>query len=201
MAFTYFFRDMSALQAIKGHVIPRLRSYRYIWVWDAGCAMGPEPYSLAIIFREALGYYGFKRVKIFATDLDEENRRFGQIIAKAIYPEQSVKRIPRELLNKYFINKGSGLYRISDELKRCIVFQRHNLRSLEPVRTNFGLIVCKNVLLHFKERERIDIIKMFHQCLIPGGFFVTEQTQQLPMELSNLFMRVLPNVQLFQKLQ
>jgi chemotaxis protein methyltransferase CheR len=48
-------RDLSALHAIRDHVIPKPQKNRHINVWDAGCAMGPEPYSLAIIFKENFG--------------------------------------------------------------------------------------------------------------------------------------------------
>jgi chemotaxis protein methyltransferase CheR len=200
MAFTYFFRDLTALNAIKEHVIPELRKHRYIAVWDAGCAMGPEPYSLAIIFKENLGYYEFKRLKIYATDLDEESHQFGKIIAEGIYPEESVKRIPGEIFAKYFSpNNKPGYFKIADEIIRCVSFQKNDLRSLQPIRDNFGLILCKNVLLHLQESERINVIKMFHKSLAPGGFFATEQTQKMPEKTAYLFRQVTPSVQLFQK--
>ena len=200
MAFTFFFRDLPALHAIRDHVIPELRKHRYINVWDAGCAMGPEPYSLAIIFKEALGYYEFKRLKIYATDLDEESHEFGKIIAKGIYPEETVKRIPGDIFKKHFSpNNKPGYYKLADEIIQCLSFQRHDLRSLKAIRDNFGLIVCKNVLLHLQEPERIDVVKMFHKSLASGGFFVTEQTQKMPGETGHLFRQITPNVQLFQK--
>lgn len=105
MAFTYFFRDIATLNAIRDQVIPELRKHRYINVWDAGCAMGPEPYSLAIIFKENLGYYEFKRLKIYATDLDEESNEFGKILAEGIYPEEAVKRIPEDIFIKSFFTE------------------------------------------------------------------------------------------------
>ena len=201
MAFTYFFRDVATLNAIKEHVIPELRRYKYMNVWDAGCAMGPEPYSLAIIFKENLGYYEFKRLKIYATDLDEENRRFGKIIAEGIYPEEAIKRIPKDIFKKYFsTNNKPGYFKIADEIIRCVSFQKHDLRSLQPIRDNVGLIVCKNVLLHLQESERIDVIKMFHKSLAPGGFFATEQTQKMPEKTAYLFKQITPKVQLFQKI-
>ncbi|MCK4486723.1 MAG: hypothetical protein KAU38_08185 [Desulfobacterales bacterium] len=201
MAFTYFFRDLATLNAIKEHVIPELRRYKYMNVWDAGCAMGPEPYSLAIIFKENLGYYEFKRLTIYATDLDEENHQFGKIIADGIYPEESVKRIPKEIFKKYFSpNNKPGYFKIADEIIRCVSFQKHDLRSLRAVRDNIGLIVCKNVLLHLQESERIDVIKMFHKSLAPGGFFAVEQTQKMPEKTAYLFQQVTPKVQLFQKI-
>jgi len=200
MAFTYFFRDLATLNAIKEHVIPELRKNRYIRVWDAGCAMGPEPYSLAIIFKETLGYYEFKRLKIYATDLDEENHQFGKIIAEGVYPEESVKRIPKDIFRKHFsLNKKSGYFKIAEEIIQCVSFQKHDLRSLEPIRDNFGLIVCKNVLLHISDSERIEVIRMFHKSLAPRGFFVTEQTQRMPRKTAHLFKHLTPNVQLFQK--
>jgi chemotaxis protein methyltransferase CheR len=200
MAFTYFFRDLVALHAIRDYAIPELRKNRYINVWDAGCAMGPEPYSLAIIFKEALGYYEFKRFKIYATDLDEESNEFGKIIAEGIYPEESVKRIPGDIFGKYFSpNNRPTSFKIADEIIQCVSFQKHDLRTLKPISENFGLIVCKNVLLHLQETERIDVIKMFHRSLAPRGFFVTEHTQKMPRETARLFTRVTPNVQLFQK--
>ncbi|MBW1705098.1 MAG: chemotaxis protein CheR [Deltaproteobacteria bacterium] len=200
MAFTFFFRDLPALHAIRDHVIPELRKNRFINVWDAGCAMGPEPYSLAIIFKETLGYYEFKRLKIYATDLDEESNQFGKILIAGIYPEETVKRIPKGIFKKHFSpNNKPGHFKISDEIMSCVSFQKHDLRSLQPIREGLGLIVCKNVLLHLKESERIDVIKMFHKSLIPGGFFVTEQTQKMPEETARLFKHMIPNVQLFQK--
>ena len=200
MAFTFFFRDLPALHAIRDHVIPALRKNRYIRIWDAGCAMGPEPYSLAIIFREALGYYEFKRLKIYATDLDEESNQFGKIIAEGIYPEEAVKRMPGDIFRKYFsTNNNPGSFKIADEIMQCVSFQKHDLRTLKPIRDNFGLIVCKNVLLHLKEQERVDVIKMFHKSLAAGGFFVTEHTQKMPKETAHLFEHITPNVQLFQK--
>jgi len=201
MAFTYFFRDLTALHAIRDYVIPELRKNRYIRVWDAGCAMGPEPYSLAIIFKETLGFYEFRRLKIYATDLDEESNQFGKIIAAGIYPEESVKRIPKDIFGKYFSpNEKPGSFKIADEIIQCVSFQKHDLRTLKPIRDNLGLIVCKNVLLHLSEPERIDVIKMFHQSLVAGGFFVTEHTQKMPQQTTHLFKHITPNVQLFQKI-
>ena len=200
MAFTFFFRDLPALHAIRDHVIPELRKNRYIKVWDAGCAMGPEPYSLAIIFKDTLGFYEFKRLKIYATDLDEESNEFGKIIGKGIYAEETVKRIPRDIFRKHFSpNEMPGYFKIADEIMQCVSFQKHDLRILKPIRDNFGLIVCKNVLLHLKELERVDVIRMFHRSLAPRGFFVTEHTQKMPHDTAHLFKQITPNVQLFQK--
>ena len=200
MAFTYFFRDRQTLDLIAQHALPDLKRRRYINVWDAGCAMGPEPYSIAIIFRENMGPFLFRNVRIFASDIDESDR-FGVIIDRGIYPEEQVKRIPPQLLNRYFSRNGEkDRFQISDELRKAVIFQRHDLLSLKPIREEFGLIVCKNVLLHFKPHERVAVIKMFHRALSQRGHFVTEQTQKLPPETEHLFRQVTNAGQLFQKI-
>jgi chemotaxis protein methyltransferase CheR len=201
MAFTYFFRDMQTLDMIRDHVVPALRTRRYIHVWDAGCAMGPEPYSIAIIFRENMGDMIFRNVQIHATDIDESNL-FGKIIEDGMYPREQVERIPNDIFSRYFAPAETpDHFRIAEEIRRCVSFQRHNLLTLDPVRNGFGLIVCKNVLLHFKEEERIAVIRMFHDTLAEGGFFVTEQTQKMPAELDSIFEPAVSNVQLFRKVE
>jgi len=61
--------------------------------------------------------------------------------------------------------------------------------------------MCKNVLLHFTQEERVKVIKMFHDTLIDGGYFVSEQTQKMPAELENYFEQIVPNAQIFRKVK
>ena len=199
MAFTYFFRDEPTLELIGRHVIPDLKRRQYINIWDAGCAMGPEAYSLAIVIREQTGHFMFRNVRIFASDIDESNH-FGETIANGIYPEVEVKRLPPDILQRYFkATPERGLFQIHDELRKAIIFQRHDLLSLKLFREGFGLVVCKNVLLHFSPEQRIEVIQMFYQALFDGGYFVTEPTQKLPTAVEHLFRRVAHDGQVFQK--
>ena len=101
MALTFFFRDMQILDLIIRHVVPCVAGSSRVRVWDAGCAMGQEAYSLAILFAENMGPFAFKNLQIHATDKEESNN-FGEIIRSGIYPEEAVKRIPAGLLQKYF---------------------------------------------------------------------------------------------------
>ncbi len=198
MAFTYFFRDLQTLEMVRDHVIPALRSRRFIKIWDAGCAMGPEPYTLAIILRENMGPT-FRNVKIYATDIDESGH-FGEIVNNGIYPKDQVKRIPKRIFEKYFKENGNpGHFIVAEKLRRCVEYQHHDLLSLVPIMKDLGLIMCKNVLLHFNEKERVEVIKMFHDALAKGGFFVTEQTQKMPSQVSRLFEPVVSHAQLFRK--
>jgi chemotaxis protein methyltransferase CheR len=204
MAFTYFFRDQHTLDLIAEHVIPELKRHMYINIWDAGCAMGPEPYSLAITLRENMGPFHFRNVRIVATDIDEGGD-FGEIIARGVYSERGIQRVPALLLTKYFTPLPGGRigethYKISDEMRKAVNFQRHDLLSLTPIRYGFGLIVCKNVLLHFQAKDRSAVIRMFYEALADDGYLVTEQTQKLPGDVGHLFEHVTGAGQVFRKI-
>jgi len=200
VAFTYFFRDRQTLELIVEEVLPTLRGYRYIRIWDAGCAHGPEAYSLAMLLRENMTHFLFRNVRICATDIDASGQ-FGDIIAEGVYPERELKRIPEAMRVKYFQPAEiPGYMRLCEQVRRSVGFMRHNLLSLRPPRRDFRLIVCKNVLLHFSPQHRVEVLRMFYDSLAEGGYLVTEHTQKLPRQVDRLFERVTCKAQVFRKL-
>jgi len=199
LAFTYFFRDLHTLELAIKQVVPYTAGRSHIRVWDAGCAMGQEAYTLAMLFAENMGGFSFKNLRIHATDIDECSL-FGQIVCSGIYKEEEVKRMPGEMLEKYFSRQDEpGLFRISEALRNKVLYQQHDLLTLKPIGEGFSLIVCKNVLLHFQPADRLEVIRMFHRSLAPGGYFSTEQTQKMPPEVAHLFERVISDAQVFRK--
>jgi chemotaxis protein methyltransferase CheR len=201
MAFTYFFRDLQTLQMIIDHMLPSIRGRTHINIWSAGCAMGQEPYTIALLLKEHMGAMIFRNVRILASDIDHSDL-FGDIIGKGSYPYVELKRIPEEFFTKNFTPdpKKDGHFIIAEDVRNRITFKRHDLLTYIPPGNNFSLISCKNVLLHFTEKQRIKVIRMFHETLVDGGFFLTEQTQKMPPEVAGLFEQVVPNAQVFRKL-
>lgn len=199
MAFTYFFRDLHTLNHSVKYLIPSIAGRSSIRIWDAGCASGQEPYTLALLLAESMGHFSFRNLQIQATDLDGSNL-FGDIIAQGIYPREEVERIPPDILQKYFKqSNGGNHFQIDEQVRKRLHFQKHDLLSLKPIGGDFSLILCKNVLLHLQVAERVKVIKMFYGALAPGGLFATEQTQKMPDEVAHLFEELTPDAQLFRK--
>ncbi len=198
MAFSYFFRDMQILETIRDHVVPTMRTRRFVTIWDAGCAMGQEPYSLAMLLRENMGPMIFRNIKIVASDIDL-NDQFGPIITQGCYPLDDIKRIPDLYRERYFTPDAAQQMRIADELRQCVRFHKHDLLTCTPLASGCLLILCKNVLLHFHEHERIAVLRMFHAALADDGYLALEHTQKLPTEVAHLFQSVTTNTQLFRK--
>lgn len=198
MAFTFFFRDSETLELAIEETLPSLGGRAFIHVWDAGCAHGPEPYTLAILLRERMSDYVFRNVQIHATDIDSS---FADQVASGVFPDHEVKRVPPEIIQKYFRPACQpGFVEIVPELRAKVNFSHRDLLSLCPVREGLSLIVCKNVLLHFDETQRINVVRMFHEALQPGGTLVMERTQKLPATLATRFRQVAPYDQVFRKL-
>ncbi len=197
MAFTFFFRDLDCLESAADQLVKGCLGRSRIRIWNAGSAMGQEPYTLAILLAEKLGSFAFRNIEIHATDYDKP---LLDVLKNGEYPYDELKRIPEQLFEKYFENvQGGTRHRIIDIIRNSVRAEYHDLLSYDPVRTGFSLIVCKNVLLHFTYDERIEVIKMFHMALEDGGLFVTEHTQKMPVELASQFQQVVPDRQLFRK--
>ena len=199
MAFTFFFRDSQTLELAIEDALPSLRGRAFIHVWDAGCAHGPEPYTLAILLRERMSDYVFRNVQIHATDLDPS---FAGQVSSGVFAAQEVKRVPSEILEKYFRPAlRPGFVEVVPELRAKVAFSRRDLLALSPVREGLSLIVCKNVLLHFDEAQRIDVLRMFHRALQPEGTLVMEHTQKLPDALGPFFQQVAPYARVYRKVE
>ncbi len=199
MAFSFFMRDQPTLEHAAEQMIPYASGRSRIKVWDAGCALGQETYTIAMILAEKMNPFGFNNLRIDATDYDSANR-FGDIVTRAAYPAEELQRTPPALLAKYFEAAGTpGQLRAVNQLRSRVNFQYHDLLSLKPVGHNYCLVVCKNVMLHFQYPERVEVFKMFHEALAPGGYLANENTQKLPQEVAHLFTQVVPDTQVYKK--
>src|SRR5207244_10010369 len=71
---THFFRVGPQISALRQVVLPQLiarrANDRRLRIWSAGCASGEEPYTLAILLREALPVLDRWDVPLLATDVN-----------------------------------------------------------------------------------------------------------------------------------
>ncbi len=183
---TAFFRDQPAWDVLSQEVIPRLLAGKPaeapIRVWSAGCSSGEEPYTLAIILAEALGEKAFRqRVKIYATDVDEEalnEARHASYSAKALEP------IPVAWREKYFEPvRGRFVFRM--DLRRLVIFGRNDLLRDAPI-SHVDLLVCRNTLMYFNAEAQSQILTRFHFALNDEGVIFLGKAEML-LTHANLF--------------
>jgi chemotaxis protein methyltransferase CheR len=199
MAFTFFFRDLQVLEMAIEHILPQIAGRSRPKLWDAGCAMGPEVYTLAILLARRMGRFAFRNLRIEATDIDETGQ-FEPIVQAGEYGRDELQRMPAGVLEEYFeATADNRRMRLMDTVRNSVRFHRHDLLSCQEIDVGFSLVVCKNVLLHFSQEQRVAVIRMFHRALEPGGYFVTEHTQKLPGEVAELFEQVEAHAQLWRR--
>lgn len=183
---TGFFRDAAAWEYLKEQVLPHLiaqkKSTAQIRIWSAGCASGEEAYTLAILMAESLGADQFRqRVKIYATDVDEEALNQSR---QAAYSAKDIQEIPLELRQKYFEPAGNR-YIFRQDLRRSVIFGRHDLLQDAPI-SRLDLLVCRNTLMYFNSETQRRVLARFHFALNDTGYLFLGKAEML-LTHSNLF--------------
>lgn len=195
---TSFFRDTEAWDVIRDEVVPRILARRgpggQVRVWSVGCASGEEPYSLAMLLAEALGPELFcSRVKIYATDLDEDALNTAR---HATYAPKDVEGVPPAYLEKYF-ERTTNHYVFQRELRKCVIFGRHNIVHDAPI-SRIDLLVCRNLLIYLETDTQNVVLPRLHYALVNDGvMFLGKAETQLAR--SKLFEPVNVKHRIFRK--
>lgn len=169
---TEFFRTPEKFDELEKKVIPDLlKQSSKLNIWSAGCSIGAEPYSLAIMLNELTPH---TKHRILATDLDVE------MLAKAkqgAYMANELKNIPSARLNKYF-KQADGIATINNDIRAKVEFGRHNL-LVDKFETGFDLILCRNVVIYFTEEAKDGLYRRFFAALKPGGVLFVGGTEAI----------------------
>ncbi len=205
---TSFFRDKVTWDYLSAEILPRLVEQKGpqepIRVWSAGCASGEEAYSLAIMLVEYLGPEAFRqRVKIYATDMDEEALSQARL---AIYKPDDLKAVPGELRDKYFTHQN-GQYSFNSDLRRAVIFGQHDLVQDAPI-SRLDLLVCRNTLMYFNAETQGRILARFHFALNDTGILYLGKAEMLlthanlftPLDLKYRFFSKVPRPEMRERL-
>ena len=175
---TSFFRDAEAWAFLAGTVLPDLLATvgdEPIRVWSAGCATGQEAYSLAMTLAEAMGLPAFReRVKIYATDVDEE----ALIVARqATYADKELHGLPEGYRERYF-EPVNGRHGFRKDLRRNVIFGRNDLVQDAPI-SRIHLLACRNALMYFNAETQSKIVTRLGFALKPDGVLFLGKAEML----------------------
>ena len=176
---TSFFRDSEPWDYLRTELIPRMLAESKpdapLRIWSAGCASGEEAYSLAMVLCEVLGPDEFRRrVKIYATDVDEEGLTQAR---QAVYSERDVQALPEGMLERYFDAVGNR-FSFRKDLRRSVIFGRNDLVQDAPI-SRIDLLVCRNTLMYFNAETQARILTRFHFALAPAGLLFLGKAEML----------------------
>ncbi len=168
---TAFFRDPEAFDILNSQVIVplvqnRKNSNKEIRVWVAACSTGEEAYSIAILLKEALKHSDFVgEVKVFASDVSTD---FLATANQGKYENGALSAMPDHLLSSYFIKVDDHHYQITPEIRRMVVFAKHNILSDAPF-TKMDLVSCRNFLIYVQPGIQQKILNLLRFALKRKG--------------------------------
>jgi two-component system CheB/CheR fusion protein len=176
---TAFFRDPEAWDFLRAEVLEPLLAAKPmdapIRIWSAGCASGEEAYTLAMVLAEAIGVEAFReRVKIYATDVDEEQLAEARL---AVYGDRDLQAVPPDLIEKYFETAG-GRHTFRKDLRRSVIFGRNDLVQDAPI-SRIDLLTCRNTLMYFNAETQSRILARFHFALAEAGILFLGKAEML----------------------
>lgn len=178
---TSFFRESDHFDFLSAEVLPKLKTgSRRLRIWSAGCSFGNEPYTIAMLMREAIPDIDRCDARILATDI---SARVLAVARAGKYEDDMAKDIPSTLLRKYFTqvpSSGSGAaYEANDNIKKFISFARLNLMDEWRMKGPFDAIFCRNVMIYFDKQTQTRLANRFRDMLVPGGHLFIGHSESL----------------------
>ncbi len=174
---TGFFRDPAVFDFLAKSVISDLvRDHpldRPLRIWVAGCSSGEETYSLAMLFREQID--ASKRdvkLQIFASDVDPDAVASAR---EGLYPASIEADVSTKRLAKFFA-KEDRFYRVSAELRSCVVFTVHDVLA-DPPFARLDFVSCRNLLIYLLPEAQAKVLSIIHFALREGGLLLVGEAE------------------------
>jgi two-component system CheB/CheR fusion protein len=192
---TSFFRDSDAWKQLHTEILPQVLEASgggALRVWSAGCSTGQEAYSIAMLLHEEMGSSFRERVKIYATDVDEDALNYAR---QASYTERQTHGLPESYRDRYF-DLVNGRYVFTPDLRRSVIFGRNDLTSDAPI-SRIDILLCRNTLMYLNAETQTRVVSRLGFALrLDGVLFIGKAEMLLnhasvfdPIDLKRRFFR------------
>jgi len=179
---TSFFRDSHPFDLLAHKLVPDfyercgLDRKVPLRIWSAACSTGQETYSIAMTLRETMGDLTERSIRIVGTDISDTALACA---SRGCYTKLELSRgLSADRLFRHFIRNDDG-WKISDELRSQIFFQKVNLFEPPEGLGRFDIIFCRNVAIYFSQENRKKLFDEMAGYLAPGGVLLVGSTESL----------------------
>jgi len=188
VSISHFFRDRYVWQLLGEEILPDVirKHYERIDVWSAGCALGQEVYSFAILWDMLKSRFDrLPRLHLRATD---SNPDYLDRAKEGVYRRSNLKGLSDEIRAMYFhISEDGSKYLVADFLKKDITWQVHDLMKQLPLAGKFHIIFLRNSLLtYYREGNAIPVLLNIVDSLDDGGILIIGCHEKIPSHASML---------------
>ena len=176
---SHFFREPHHFKLIQEKILSRTDTYN-LRFWSAGCSNGQEPYSLAYEVLKSIPDAREKNILILASDIDQN------VLAKAksgIYSASEIEGVPQEIRPQMFDQIDEMQFQIKKSLRNLVRFRSLNLNQNWPMKRQFHLVLCRNVVIYFNAATQNKLWPRFADQLLPGGLLMLGHSERIqPLE-------------------
>lgn len=180
---TSFFREPHHFEFLASDTLPealkRNSGLRRLRIWCCAASTGEEPYSIAMVLREAQEKLHGWDVKLLATDLDSNVLAHGR---RGVYGHDRFTGMAPKRVSRFFSEVQDGAERklsATDELRNLITFKQLNLMHEWPMKGPFDAIFCRNVIIYFdKDTQRV-LFERMATLQRPGDFLFLGHSESL----------------------
>ncbi|WP_019519390.1 CheR family methyltransferase [Faucicola boevrei] len=199
---TQFFRHQSSFNFLAQYTKAWANAYQAIsmpfTVWSVGCSTGQEPVSLLLNLAQELLQHNGREFLVYGSDFRQQSL---EIAKQGLYDKAELADIPTFYHDKLQIfDKKFG---VLPEYRRHLQFFSKNLVDksafIPLAKRQCQIIVCKNVLIYFRQFEKRDILQYLTQFLADDGVLLLGVGELTKIQQSELVHLPLANVNVFCK--
>ena len=181
------FRNKKMLDELETTILPQiLNEGPRLHVWCAGCSVGMEVYSIAMVILDWLQKKGKEaRLAVLGTDVSEDALAKAQ---RGVYPVSDKKASSyAELLERYTEAVDNCSISMGALLRKATFFKERDI-AVGSRNHKFELIVCDHVLQYFSVDIQLTMVNKLIEAMQPKGFiYVSTPTRAVRQAIMNDF--------------
>jgi chemotaxis protein methyltransferase CheR len=173
---TYFFRELMPLERlVDRHLVQVVQARGTARVWSAACSTGEEPYTLGMLLEDR-GI--LDKVEIVASDISEaailraRANRFGPRALRDGHPVALASR---------YLEISNGSFTTVPRIRDAVRFRTLNVLDEPAIQQlgTFDAILCRNVLIYFRDTQIARVIDRLGRALAPDGVLAVGVAESL----------------------
>lgn len=174
---TEFFRNRERWEDLAKMI--KEKELHKINVLSAACSTGEEVYTIKMMLEQI-----HVESTIKAIDIDKKSL---STAIKGEYDEYAIEKLTDKEKERYFRREENEeekrkskiiKYSVKESLKENVKFERRDLLK-DNLGNGYDLVICRNVMIYFKEEAKEELYKKFYQSMNKGGILYVGSTEQI----------------------
>ena len=195
---TFFYREAHHFEHLaevtRPELVAKLERGEKVRIWSAGCSSGEETWSILMTLlgpdRPAGAILARRNLRLLASDLATHALNKARA---ATYGISEIEPVP-EPLRRAWAQQKDGEAVVADLLRDLVRFRELNLLDDWPMRGQFDVIFCRNVMIYFDNPTKERLVARFADQLRPGGFLYIGHSERVTGPATKLLSQVGPTI-------